>query len=268
METPSPAWIEATDSTFGSAVLEESHRRPVVVDFWAEWCGPCKMIGPVLERLATEAKGEWLLAKLNVDENPQMAGYFRIQGIPAVKAFKDGRMVDEFTGALPEQYIRQWLTGLNPSEVDLIARRGDAAEREGRVDEAERLYRQALEQEPGHLGAALGMARISAMRGDLEGAKRQLLPLRPDPEAERLLAAIEVAEWGNEPSSDGVIARAERAAAEGRFEEALQGFLQAVQNGGDEREAARDHMVKLFSVLGDDHPLTEQYRRRLAVALF
>ena len=259
--------IEVTDATFESAVLEESRRRPVVVDFWAEWCQPCRLIGPVLERVAGEREGAFLLAKLDVDANPQAAAAFRIQSIPAVKAFVDGRLVDEFIGAIPEAAIRQWVDGLLPSEADGKVSSAEEAERDGLVDQAERLYREVLEVEPNHPGAMLGLGRLAATRGDVEEARRLLTPLRPDPEAERLLSAIEVSEWASSGNGPGPLAEAERAAAEGRFAEALEGFLDAVRSG-DQRDEARDAMLKVFAVLGDDDPLTREYRRKLSTALF
>lgn len=260
--------IEVTDETFATAVLDESQARPVVVDFWAAWCQPCRMIGPVLERLAEEHGGQFLLAKLDVDANPQASAAFGIQSIPAVKAFRDGRLVDEFIGALPEQAIRQWLQGILPTEADALAGRAAAAEGDRRIEEAERLYREALEQQPNHRRAALGLGGVLAVKGQAEQAREVLSALRPDPEAERLLAAIEVSEWAS-PNGDSPLARAEGAAAEGRFQEALEVFLAAVQNGTtEEKQRARDAMLKIFAVLGEEDPLTAEYRRKLATALF
>jgi putative thioredoxin len=260
--------IEATDANFGEVVLDESFRRPVVVDFWAEWCQPCRMIGPVLERLADEHGGDFLLAKLDTDRNPQASMAFRIQGIPAVKAFRDGQMVSEFVGAIPERAIRQWLEPLLPSEADRSVEQAEQAEREGRVEEADRLFRQVLATDPNHVGAALGAGRLATERGDLDEARKFLEPLRPDPEAVRLLDALEVAGWPS-PDGNGPLAQAERAAAEGRFQEALETFLAAVQNGSDEdRKRAREAMLKVLSVLGEEDPLTVEYRRKLAAALF
>lgn len=260
--------IEVTDQNFGTAVLEESKRRPVVVDFWAGWCQPCRLIGPVLERLAGEANGDFLLAKLDVDANPQASAAFQIQSIPAVKAFRDGRLVDEFIGAIPEQAIRQWLGGVVPSEADHLVEEGEEAEREGRVGEAERLYRKALDQQPDHVGALLGRGRLAATRGELEEARELLQPLRPNPEAERLLTAIEVSGWTEpNPNGDGPVQLGQRAAAEGRYREALEAFLAEIQ-AGEHRDDARDAMIKVFAVLGDDDPLTVEYRRKLAMALY
>jgi putative thioredoxin len=260
--------VEVTDATFPSAVIEESHRRPVVVDFWAAWCQPCRLIGPVLERLAEEHGGQFLLAKLDVDANPEAAGAFRIQSIPAVKAFRDGQVVQEFIGAIPEQSIKQFLQAVLPSEAEGAVERAEEAERSGRPDEAERLFREALEADAGLTRAALGVGRLAALRGDGEEARRVLTPLRPHPEADRLLAAIEVSEWAS-PNGSGPVADAERAAAEGRFQEALDVFLAAVRNGREEeRDRGREAMLKLFAVLGDEDPLTIEYRRRLAAVLF
>ena len=261
--------IEVTDGTFAAAVLEESQVRPVVVDFWAEWCQPCRLIGPVLERLAQENQGQFLLAKLDVDSNPQVSAAFRIQSIPAVKAFRDGRLVNEFIGAIPEQSIRQWLGTILPTEADQLAAQAETAERDGQMGEAERLFRKAQSLDANHREANLGLGRLAAERGDLERARELLSALRPDPEAERLLAAIEVTEWGSAATNgQGPLANAERAAAEGRFSDALEAFLREVRSGGEYRDDARDAMTKLFAVLGDEDPLVQDYRRKLAAALF
>jgi putative thioredoxin len=270
MASSHPNVVQATDANFQQVVLEESKRRPVVVDFWADWCQPCRMIGPVLERLADEHEGDFLLAKLDVDSNPQAASAFRIQGIPAVKAFVGGKLANEFVGAIPEQSIRQFLRTILPTDADRLVDQADRAEQAGDLDEAERLYRQAFETDPKDTAAVLGLGRLALLRDDVEEARRLLQPLRPDPEAERLLAVIDVSAWAD-PSSNGQgpLQQAERAAAEGRFQEALDVFLAAVRNGtAEDRDRAREAMLKLFAVLGDQDPLTREYRRRLSAALF
>ncbi len=267
--SPSATVVNVTDATFREAVIEESRRRPVVVDFWAGWCQPCRIIGPVLERLADEHNGDFLLAKLDVDANPEASTAFRIQSIPAVKAFKGGAVVNEFIGAVPEPAVRQFLDSVLPSEADRLMQQGLDAERGGRTAEAERFYRWALDVQPSHEAALLGRGRLAALRGDVDEARRFLEPLRPNEEAERLLSAIEVSEWSTPgPNGEGPMAKGQRAAAEGRWEEALAEFLQEVRAAGDASEAAREAMLKVFSVLGEDDRLTVEYRRKLAAALF
>ena len=260
--------VNVTDGDFAQTVVEESRRRPVVVDFWAAWCAPCRTIGPVLERLAQEYGGRFRLAKLDVDANPQVSAAFRIQSIPAVKAFADGKIVQEFIGAIPEPSIRQFIETVLPTEADELAAQAELEEQAGRIDQAEQLFRRALSADKDHHVASLGLGRLAALRGDPEEARTYLLPLRPDPEAERLLAALEVSEWSS-PNGEGPLAQAERAAAEGRWRDALEVFMAAVQNGTpDDRDRAREAMLKLFAVFGEEDPLTSEYRRRLAAALF
>ncbi len=199
MATATPSIIDVTDETFGTAVLEESMRRPVVVDFWADWCQPCKVIGPVLERLADEKRGAFLLAKLDVEANRQTAGTFGIMSIPAVKAFRNARLVEEFVGAIPEAAIRQFLDVVVPSEADLVAAEGEVARRSratrttpsARSTTRSSAIRRTSGRRWGWPGSPPAGATSTA-RG------RILTALRPEPEAERILAALDVSEWAND----------------------------------------------------------------------
>src|SRR3954451_2905801 len=155
--------IDVTEEDFEQEVLERSKTVPVVVDFWAEWCGPCRRLGPVLEKEADKREGEVVLAKLDTDANPNLSRAFGIQGIPAVKAFKDGRVVDEFTGALPAPQVQSFFDKLVPSEADRLAAGGDEAP-----------LRKALEREPGRADAAVPLARLMIERDDREGARAVL----------------------------------------------------------------------------------------------
>ncbi len=255
--------IEVTDADFAEKVVEESKTRPVVVDLWASWCGPCRTLGPILERVAEQRGGEFLLAKLDVDANPYTAGQFGVQSIPTVIAFRDGRPVDGFIGAIPEPVVNEFIDRILPSEADLAAREAMQEEAEGDVADAERRYREALESDPGNRAARLGLGRILAERGDLDEARQTLMPLLPDAEAERLLAGIEVSSWAN-LTEPGTLASAKRLAAQGKWREALDGMLGALRDDDEARRA----MLDVFAVLGDDDPLVPEYRRRLANALF
>jgi putative thioredoxin len=264
---PAPTVIEVGDDDFVERVIEESKHRPVVVDFWAAWCGPCRTLGPVLEKVAEEHRGEFLLAKLDVDANPFVSSQFRIQSIPNVWAFVDGRPVDQFIGAYPEPAVREFIERLLPTEADRDAAEAAEAAEAGDPEAAEQGFREALEADPTNRGATLGLAQILVDRGDADLARTLLQPLVPDAEADRLLARLRVTDWA--ALSDGApLTQAKRMAGEGRYREALDGLLGAVTYSPDDRDAAREAMLDVFAVLGDDDPLVREYRSKLSAALF
>jgi putative thioredoxin len=262
-QTRTQTVVEATDANFMDLVVEESKTRPVVVDLWAAWCGPCRTLGPMLEKVAEEYDGAFLLAKLDVDANPYTAGQFGVQSIPTVVAFKDGRPVDGFVGAIPEPMVREFVDRLLPTEADREAEEAAGVEASGDLAAAEAGYREAIAQDPNNRSARVGLARILAERGDADEARQTLMPLLPDPDAERLLAQLEVASWSN-LSEPGTLASAKRLAAQGRWREALDGMLGALRGDPDARQA----MLEVFTVLGEDDDLVAEYRRKLASALF
>jgi putative thioredoxin len=262
-ERTGPVVVEVTDEDFQDAVVEESKRRPVVVDLWASWCAPCRTLGPILEKVAEERGGEFLLAKLDVDANPYTAGQFGVQSIPTVVAFKDGKPVDGFVGAIPEPMVKEFVDKILPTEADHEAQEALEEELEGDLDDAETKYREALVADPGNPAARMGLGRVLAETGRDEEARETLMPLLPDPEAERVLAMLEVRSWAS-ISEPGTLASAKRLAAQGKYKEALDGMLGALKDDPDARQA----MLDVFAVLGDDDPLVAEYRRKLANALF
>jgi putative thioredoxin len=245
--------IDVSEATFERDVLERSFEHPVVVDFWAAWCGPCRSLGPVLERLATEADGAWTLAKLDVDSNQSIAAAFGIQGIPAVKAFKDGRVVAEFTGALPEQQVRSWLTQLGPSEADLAFEHGHSAEDRGDLDEARASYVRTLELDPGHDVARKALAALD-LRLRLDDLDRNELNARVQ---------------GDALDIDAECGLADIAAAEGDHAAAAARLIAAIEKtSGDERDRLRTHLLGLLEPLPVDDPVALSARRDLARVLF
>lgn len=256
--------VEVTDANFEQVVVEGSKTRPVIVDLWAEWCGPCRTLGPLLEKVATEREGAFLLAKLDVDANPQVAGAFGVQSIPTVIAFRDGEPVNGFVGAYPEEAINQFVDLVLPSEAELVAEEAQLEEEAGDLVGAEADYREALGKDAGNREAAVGLSRILVERGDLEEARTLLMPLLPDADAERVLARARVSEWGVDEDG-GLLGEARALAAAGRWREALEQMLGCLT---EQRDEARATMLDAFAALPEDDPLVSEYRRKLASALF
>src|SRR6266511_4168377 len=218
---------DVSEGDFEAKVVKRSYQVPVVVDFWAEWCAPCRALGPLLERAVLARGGEVELARVDVDQAPQLAAAFGVQGIPAVKAVVDGRLVDEFVGAQPAPVVEQFIDALLPSQADRAA--AEAADLD--PDAAAARYREILDGDPDNVAARVGLARLALDRGDPAEALELLRPVEYDPETSEPLAAVR-------------------------------------EGPGERRDHARELMLDIFRLLGDDHPLSRRYRRNLTTALF
>jgi putative thioredoxin len=243
------ATIDVTEQDFETEVLERSKSVPVVVDFWAEWCGPCRALGPALEKAADAREGDVVLAKLDTDANPGLAQAFRIQGIPAVKAFKDGRVVDEFTGAIPPAQVEEFFDKLVPSEADRLVEAGDEAS-----------LRRALEIAPARVDAATELAKLLFADGRREEA-RELVDKLPGFQAEGLAARLRLEEQGEDEE-------ALRALDAGEVERALELLIAAMPSADGRKDDLRRVVVAELDRLGVDDPLARDARRRMATALY
>jgi putative thioredoxin len=282
------SWIfDVTEADFETKVLEASQKTPVVVDFWATWCEPCKVLGPVLEKAIADRKGEVLLAKVDSDQQQRLAMYWNIEGLPTVLAFKGGKPVDEFVGNLPAAAIGQFLDRLLPTEADRKANAGADLERTDPA-KAEQIYRDALAKDPNQESATLGLARLLIEQDRDADAVDLLEKLGPGSEqgaeVERLNALLWLRKTARELDPEPVLQKklAEnpkdavaayqlgvRLALEGKGPEALEMLYSAGEK--DAKLAStrvREAMVKVFQIVGNRSPLADDYRARLTSLLY
>ena len=272
--------IEVSEATFQDDVIERSHDVPVVVDFWAPWCGPCHTLGPMLERLATDPAYDFILAKVNVDENPSLSMRYRVQGIPAVKAFVDGEIAAEFVGVRPEPQLRQFIQKLIPSELDQALSEANSLLVTRRWTEAEGAYRDILAQHPHQRQAAMNLARTLLAQGEGCEALEYLDGIADGPElvqAERLmplaryLCQAEV-EWDEADDVSPLEAQYRQVAhliERSNFAAAMDGLLEVLRQDKRYRDGeAKKVLLAIFELLGEDDPLTRSYRNELASVLF
>jgi putative thioredoxin len=244
--------IDVSEADFEREVVERSRAMPVVVDFWAEWCAPCRALGPLLERAAEARAGAVVLAKIDTDANPGISQRFGIQGIPAVKAFKDGAVVAEFVGAQPPPVVERFFDALVPSEADSLVAAGDDVS-----------LRRALELEPGRADAAVPLAALLHRAGDADGALAALEHVHGSFQADGLGARIRL-ERDETPGLEEAFA----AIDEGDDERAVDLLLDALAGAGDATDDVRQVLVAVLDRLGVEHPLAREARRRMAAVLY
>ncbi|MEX0727714.1 MAG: thioredoxin [Planctomycetaceae bacterium] len=279
--------IETTVETFEKDVIQRSIERLVIVDFWAPWCQPCRQLAPLLEKLAEEANGQFVLVKVNIDEHSEIAAAFRVQSIPYVVALREGQIVNHFTGVLPENELKEWLNQLLPSADAILIQEGMQLEKSD-LRGAEAKFREALERNPHADAAKLHLARVLLNQHRIEEALASIAELEArgflEPEAERIKSELELRLAASE--TGGVDAARQAAEADpenlplkiqladalavaNKFEEALEiclGVVEKEKTGAGEE--AKATMIRIFDMLGNQSELTSTYRRRLSTMLY
>lgn len=276
---PSDFIVDVSESDFEQQVLAYSHQVPVVVDFWAEWCAPCRVLGPILEKLANEAAGDFRLAKLNVDQNPKLAMRYAVQSIPAVKTFRDGMVVSEFVGAQPEPKIREFLRDAIPSQSDLLLEKAWSLVEMANYEEAEGTFYKVLQKGEISPSAQLGLAKCLLYQGRSDEAGTILgnfPPSRESAAAELLLPVVisllEVSDTGisvPEEPIEAAYQNALRLVKRGNIEAALDGLLDVLREDKHYRnDQVRKIVLGLLELMGEYNPQTRAYRNELASVLF
>ncbi len=282
--------LEVNLGNFQETVIALSQKALVLVDFWAPWCGPCRALGPILEKLAEEMQGAFVLAKINSDENPELSREYQVRGIPAVKAFKNGQVVDEFTGALPEPAIRQFLDKHLPKPGDDLLTQAKNAIAQGKMAEAQGLLEEALQKNPKNDPVRLALAHLAIQQGRHADAQTQIDAMSPvfqmEIEVEGLKALLEFTEAARQaPPMAELEARIANekgdARAQAMYQRALLLLLQGQESAALDQliemverhktyadGLARKTVLKIFALQSNQGPLVEQYRSRLSRALY
>jgi putative thioredoxin len=271
--------LDVTETTFEQDVLFRSHEIPVVVDFWATWCGPCRVLGPLLERIAIESGGSFYLAKVDVDQNPNLAIRYGVQGIPAVKAFKNGEVEAQFVGAQPEPMVRRFIENLAPSESALAVEEAQSLLATRHWQKAEQAFREVLGEHETNSAAALGLVKSLLMQGQGTEAMALLEDFPPGTEwatAEKIkpLAILLAEVEQNEPDSDRDplaprMFHSARLISLNNLPAAMDGLLEILREDKQYRDGLiKEVMLALFALLGEEDSLTRQYREELASILF
>jgi len=274
--------LDVNLADFQTTVLDESHTRPVVVDFWAPWCGPCKSLKPILEKLAAEYGGKFRLAKVNADDNQALSQQYGVRGIPVVKAFVDGELVDEFSGVLPESEVRAFLDHLIPSPADDLCAQADDARMAGDISGALQLLADASRLDPAHVGVRLDTAEIMLDLDEADEAGRLLssVPDNADPRVAQLRArlqfmsaagedeaALQACVAADENDLDARLKLANLWVASAQYEPAMEQLLEIVRRDrGFQDDVGRKTLLSVFNLLGGGE-LVSRYRRMLASAL-
>ena len=279
--------FDATQDNFQQGVIDNSHKVPVLVDFWADWCQPCKMLMPILDKLVNEYDGGFVLAKVNSDQQQELSARYQVRGIPNVKLFRNGEVVDEFTGVQPEENIRAMLEKHMPNEIDDMREQALALIRQGDMQGGRQRLLEAEQKDPRHVTVQVDLAHLDAEKGEYTAARDRLLALgmegQAKPEVVALLAKLEFAAGAQDAPAVAELQQrieadpkdstarfqlASRCVLDGDYETALEQLLQLmIRDRKYNDDAGRRAMLQIFNMLGDDHPLSSSYRRKMFNAM-